>query len=63
MVLPWNEAPGFTHLPCKILLGGISFMPTKFLLYFHEKEMLKPGRVRYVKSFKNEILNVTYWFD
>ena len=28
-----------------ILLGGISLMSTKFLLYFHEKEMLKQGRL------------------
>ena len=30
---------GFTHLPCKILLGGISLMSSKSLLYFHEKDM------------------------
>ena len=29
--------PGSTYLPCKILLGGISVMPTNFLLYFHAK--------------------------
>ena len=28
----WNEAPGLTHLPCKILLGAISLMSTEFLL-------------------------------
>ena len=33
-------------LPRKILLDGISLMSTKFLLYFHEKEMLKEGRLR-----------------
>ena len=40
-----NKAPGFTHLPCKILLGGISLMSTEFLLKFHEIEMLKRGRI------------------
>ena len=47
LVSPKNEAPGFTHLPCKILLGGISMMPAKFLLYFYEN---KNGG-DYVKSF------------
>ena len=33
-------------LPCKILLGGISLMSTKFLLYFHDIfKILKRGRV------------------
>ena len=32
--LPGNQAPGFTHLPYKILLGCISLMLTKSLLYF-----------------------------
>ena len=30
--------PGFTHLPGKILLGGISLMPKKSLLQFYNKE-------------------------
>ena len=29
----------------KILPGGISLMSTKFLLHFHEKKVLKRGRV------------------
>ena len=45
MFLPSNEAPGFMNLPCKILLGSISPMSTKFLLYCHEKEVLKWGRL------------------
>ena len=36
--------PGSTYLPCKVLLGGISLMSTKFLLYFHEKWILKRDR-------------------
>ena len=46
-----------THLPCKILLGGISLMSTKFLLYLHKKEILKWGRL--YEKFKNKILSVT----
>ena len=38
-----NEALGFTHLPWKILPGGICLISTTFLFYFHEKEMFKPG--------------------
>ena len=56
--LPRNEAPSFTHLPCKILLGSISLMSTKFLLYFHEKKHYNRGD--YVKSFENKSLSVMY---
>ena len=40
-----NEAPRFTHLPCKVLPGGIYLMSTKSVLCFHEKEMLKRERL------------------
>ena len=42
-LVKWRR--GFTHLTCKIFLGGISFMLTEFLLWFHENEIFKRGRV------------------
>ena len=47
------EAPGFIHLPWKILLGCICLMSTEFLLKFHGREMLKRGRI-YEKFLKRE---------
>ena len=40
-----KEAPGSTHLSRKVLLGDISLMSTKLLLYFHEKKILERERV------------------
>ena len=45
-----KEAPSSTHLPSKILPGGVSLKSTESLLYFEEKQMLKRGRV-YLKRF------------
>ena len=37
LFLLWKEAPSSTHLPSKILSGGVSFKSTESLLYFHKK--------------------------
>ena len=50
LVSPVKKAPSSTHLLSKILPGGVSLKLTKSLLYFHEKQMLKRGRV-YLKRF------------
>ena len=45
----------------EILLGGISLMPTKSLLYFHEKEMLKREKLcEKFSKWKLERNAVTY---
>ena len=45
LVSPEKQNAWLNTLPCKILLGVISFKTTESLLYFHEKEMLKWGRL------------------
>ena len=45
LFLALKETPGSTHLPFKISLVGISLMSAKFLLYIHEKLILKRKRV------------------
>ena len=41
------------HIPCKILLGGITLISTEFLLKFHKIEVLKRGR-NFEKSLKRK---------